>query len=376
MMLNNGKPLILIVDDITENLQVLVNFLKNDIYQISISTNGKHALNSINIKKPDLILLDVMMPDLSGFEVCRILKKDKKTKDIPVIFLTSRNQKEDVVEGLKIGAVDYIVKPFKKDELLVRVNNHLKLKIAQDRINYDINHIKKLNQELNKLNQTKDKMLSIIAHELRNPIGNFKVFLDLITRKNSNMSEDKKAYILDLMKDSANSTYNLLENLLAWARNQQGKFSFNPKEIKPKKITDDIISLFSTNIENKNLKIENKIDENVVIFADENMLQMIFRNLILNAIKFSFEESKIKIYAKENSKFISFFVEDSGLGIKKEDVYKMFSHNFYSTLGTKNEKGSGLGLSLCKDFVERHKGSINVESEENKKTIFSFSLPN
>ncbi|OQX99710.1 MAG: hypothetical protein B6I24_01875 [Bacteroidetes bacterium 4572_128] len=370
---------VLIVDDNIDNLQIVSNFIQKSHrnYKISISTNGEHALNSIKRSKPDLILLDVMMPNMDGFEVCKILKKNEKTKNIPIIFLTAKEETVDIVKGLKIGGADYVLKPFNFQELLARMETQISLKLSQDKIKRDLKKINNLNEKLKKANSTKDKMLAVIGHELRNPIGNFKMFLDLLTHKNHKINEIKKQRILGLMKENANFTYNLLENLLFWAKTQDDEISFLPKKLNIKKLTNEIISNFSISIEKKSIKIINDIEKDFEIIADKNMLLTIFRNLISNSIKFCFENGKIKISLKKHKEFLEFIVSDNGVGISKKNIDKIFDKNKnFTTYGTQEEKGTGIGIDLCRIFVEKHKGEIWVESAENKGANFHFKIAN
>ncbi len=377
--MNKNSISVLIVDDNINNLQIVSNFIQksNRNYKISISTNGKHALNSIKRSKPDLILLDVMMPNMDGFEVCKILKKNEKTKNIPIIFLTAKDQTMDIVKGLKIGGADYVLKPFNFEELLARMETQISLKLSRDKIKKDLKKINNLNEKLKKANLTKDKMLAVIAHELRNPIGNFKMFLDLLTHKNYKINEIKRQQILELMKENANSTYNLLENLLFWAKTQDDGIRFLAEKLNIKKLIDKIISNFSISIERKSIKIINDIEKDFEINADKNMLSTIFRNLISNSIKFCFENGKIKISLKKHKEFSEFIVSDNGIGISKKNIDKIFDKNKnFSTYGTQEEKGTGIGTDLCRIFVEKHKGEIWVKSVENKGANFHFEISN
>ena len=155
---------VLIVDDIPENLQVLGNILSAYGLDIGVATDGLQALENVKFQKPDLILLDIMMPGMDGFEVCEKLKSNPETSNIPVIFLTAKSQTEDIVKGFEVGAVDYVTKPFNSAELLVRVFNHLELKKAKDKI-------ERQNDELKEMNDAKNKFFSIISHDLRGPFS-------------------------------------------------------------------------------------------------------------------------------------------------------------------------------------------------------------
>ena len=194
-LINEYKPLILIVDDIPKNLQVLSSILSFEGYQISFASSGSQALNIIETSLPDLILLDIMMPIMDGYEVCKILKSNPRTKDIPIIFLTGKVEAEDIVHGLKIGAVDYITKPFNSAELLSRVHTHIELKLSRDAIvkyNYELEESKK---QLLELNASKDKFFSIIAHDLRSPFTGFIGLSQLLSEEYDSINKEELSKI-------------------------------------------------------------------------------------------------------------------------------------------------------------------------------------
>jgi len=207
---------ILIVDDQAQNLQVLAATLSKLEVKTVAATSGKQVLAVAFNNPPDLILLDIMMPEVDGYQVCKELKENELTKDIPIIFITAKTQTEDIVQAFEYGAVDYITKPFNHTELLKRVTLQLQLKKYRD-------DIKQKNAELEQLNATKDKLFSIIAHDLRGPMGNLRNVLDLLVDSNSDISADERERFLVLLRDTTTQTYYLLENLLSWSLSQRGK---------------------------------------------------------------------------------------------------------------------------------------------------------
>ncbi|SRR6056297_6467 len=359
---------ILLVDDSINNLQLLGNLLKNEDYQIALAKNGKEALNIVNEVVPELILLDIMMPEMDGYTVCRELKKNPYTKDIPIIFLTAKTTKEDIVKGFNTGGVDYITKPFNREELLARIKTHLELKKARDKITQQ-------RRELEESNATKDKMFSVISHDLRAPLGGMKSMLDLVYEdKNEGKNINKKS--LDSLKKAADKTYNLLENLLYWSRSQRGQLVYEPEYINLYDLVIENVELLKTMIDNKKIHISNEISDNLNAYADRNMVKTIIRNLIYNAIKFTKEEGEVKIYSKKEGNFVILSVEDNGVGITKENMEKIFNRKeYFTTYGTEREKGSGLGLNLIFDFLDKNKGELFIDSDYGKGSTFSFSLP-
>ncbi|MFP4042791.1 MAG: response regulator, partial [Bacteroidales bacterium] len=244
-MENNFDPrssVILVVDDSVQNLKLVGNMLKDWDFQIALAKDGYEALNLVPKVNPSLILLDIMMPDIDGYEVCEKLKKDKNSRDIPVIFLTAKTSNEAIVKGFKVGGVDYITKPFNKDELLMRIRTHLELKASHDKIQMQA-------EELEKINATKDKMFSVISHDLRAPLGGMKSMLDLIFEDNDGNNVSGKALIS--LKNAADHTYNLLENLLYWSRSQRDKLEYEPEILNIFDLVTENVELMYTMARNK-----------------------------------------------------------------------------------------------------------------------------
>ena len=238
------------------------------------------------------------------------------------------------------------------------------------------NKLKSSEAKLKELNSTKDRLFSIIAHDLRGPVGNFKHLVEFLLESIDLSDTNMVRSLLESVQKETTKTFDLLENLLEWSRSQQNTISFSPSIINTKATADNVLSLLTRTAESKGITIHNNINEDVTIFADKNMLMTIIRNLASNAIKFTTKDHSIYITATTNSKETTISVHDEGVGIKKENISKIFqSKEHYTTYGTDNEKGTGLGLSLCLDFVQKHNGKIWVESDEEKGSTFSFTIP-
>lgn len=360
---------VLIVDDVVDNIRVIGRLLKNKGIQVAPATSGEQALGLALAKKPDLILLDVQMPEMDGFEVCRRLKADPITQDIPVIFLTARSESEDIMTGFMLGAIDYITKPFNSDEVMIRIKNHLELKKSRD-------IIQSQNCNLNELNATKDKFFSIIAHDLKNPISNFRDITKVLVENQDSFSKSEISEYLSMLNNSADSLFGLLENLLEWSRSQRGIIKYEPVHLDFTYLANNVISLSLPLAQAKKIELYSTVPEHFIIDADVNMINTVLRNLVSNAIKFTDENGRIEISATDHEHYSEFSVSDSGVGISQENLKKLFhiAENF-STLGTSNEKGTGIGLILCKEFVDKHGGRIWAESEYGVGTKFSFTIP-
>jgi signal transduction histidine kinase len=356
------KPLIFIAEDEPTNLQVLYNILKKGNYRMAAAGNGKQALSMIPEACPDLILLDVMMPEMDGFEVCEQLKKTPGTKDIPVIFLTARVETTDVLKGFEVGAVDYVTKPFKPAELLSRIKTHLELKFAREK--------------LKELNATKDKLFSIIAHDLRNPLQILLFSAELLCKHFDNFDADKKKEFINKIYVGTNQVSELLENLLEWSKSQRGVIKSHFEKINLGALVRENINLFKENAEKKNIRLRSDIDKGDYAFADRNMIRIVFRNLISNAIKFTDTGGQVKISASVSTEVVQVSVSDTGIGIPEDIISHLFRIDKQkSTLGTAKEKGSGLGLILCKEFIEKNNGAITVTSTPGEGSCFTVTLP-
>lgn len=370
---------VLIVDDIPKNIQVLASILGGKNVKVGFATNGKQALNILDNQLVDLILLDIAMPEMDGFEVCRKLKANPRTKTIPVIFLTARVQVDDVLKGFELGAVDYVTKPFNPSVLISRVFTHLELKRSRDTMAKYIDVIDKQNSELVDLNYTKDKLFSIISHDLRNPIGNIKSMMEMLTAKKG--FDDDTQNMLILGRKASVAAYNLIENLLSWSRSQMGKITTFPAETDINVLIQQNIELQSVYAKSKNIDILRDYSTPLNAYCDEQMINTVLRNLISNAVKFTYRNGMIEISAKKisneenNANILKIAVKDNGTGMTQEQVDKLFAkHEMTTKYGTENEKGSGLGLQICYDFVKQNGGKIWAESEKGKGSTFFFTV--
>jgi len=366
---NSKRQTILIVDDNKKNLQVLGNVLHEQGYKIAVAQDGYQAVKLAEKIIPALVLLDVMMPGIDGFEVCESLKSKKELKNIPVIFLTAKSDTTDIVQGFKRGGVDYITKPFKKEELLARIGTHMELANARKLL-------KKRAEDLNSANAAKDKLFSIIAHDLRHPLADLKTLLELLLFDYERFTKEDIIRCFKEIRDTTDEAYNLLQNLLQWARKEMNSLPFEPSLFNLGEVVNSTIRLFKQSTGKKNIKVTYNNGNKIRVFADKNMIETVLRNLVNNAIKFSYKDSTIIIGAKKKNDVVEVQVKDFGHGIRKEYKEALLSDNIaISTRGTNNEKGTGVGLNLCMDFVKQNKGRLWFESEEGKGSAFYFTIP-
>jgi len=353
---------ILIVDDIPQNIKVLGSLLRKEGFDVEFALNGQDAIRWVNDKAFDLILLDIMMPGMDGYEVCKLLKENTKTSEIPIIFLTAKTDSESIVKGFKAGAVDYLTKPFGADEMLARVHTRLELRSQR--------------RQLQELNATKDKFFAIISHDLMNPFNTLLGFTDIINSQFDELSDDEKKNIIQLIHEGAKSGHKLLSELLEWSRLNMKEVAFNPKALDLNAIVKTVLDVTSNFYTQKQITPIIDIPEFTTISADFDMLKIILRNLITNAIKFTPNHGTITIKSKLSESFIHIHIIDTGVGINEEHRENLFSmKHSYSSIGTNGEKGTGLGLILTSDFIKRHNGTIEVISTLGKGTNFIIGFP-
>jgi signal transduction histidine kinase len=230
--------------------------------------------------------------------------------------------------------------------------------------------------QIKKLLSDKDAFFSIIAHDLRGSFSGILGLSEMLLEKENNIVNKEREEFVQLIYQSSKNTFSLLENLLSWSQSQTGRIDFNPSKVEVNTIVSRTISLLTKHTELKNISIKSTIESEEFIIADANMLETIFRNLISNAIKFTNTNGQVTVSMIKESKQFIFSIKDNGVGISQEKMKKLFAiDSKKSTSGTHEELGTGLGLILCKDFVEKHQGAIWVDSEENQGSAFMFSIP-
>ncbi|MFC2152067.1 ATP-binding protein [Bacteroidota bacterium] len=273
-----------------------------------------------------------------------------------------------VVLFLGIFALKYYYSMSNKYLTELQIKN---LRLEEDKVKQA-----KLNKELFQLNSTKDKLFSIIGHDLRSPINSIIGFSGLLKEKIDQNDFDKIAYLNNHIWNGGIQTSQLIDNISFWANTQKEKIKFNPAQISLKNIFTDLLKTYDSIASLKNITLENNLKSDILIWADIDLLRIILRNLINNAIKFTKKDGSVIIDATELESETRISVKDNGIGISEDSIQLLFSSaKDKSTLGTENEFGTGLGLMLCKEFVERHGGKIWVKSEINKATEFIFSMP-
>jgi signal transduction histidine kinase len=265
-----------------------------------------------------------------------------------------------------------------------KINNQNKELSQQAQTLYEINkllsqqtsEIRSQQNELVKLNSTKDKFLSLFAHDIKTPMSSIIGFTELLEMKYNDLKPNKVVQYIKTIKNSAKTTFNLIENLLEWSMSQSNNIAYNPENHKLSHIVDEVIDLLKASAEKKKLSLVKKNIDQTSVYADKHMITTIFRNLVANAIKYSNMNEDITISAIDYQTKTSISVTDKGVGMTKEQIHSLFKiESTNITIGTSGEKGTGLGLLICKDFLKRHNSDFKVTSQPDEGTTFSFELP-
>jgi len=369
MTQEEDKKKILIVDDIPSNIQILAEAMRND-YQIIFATKGEEALKiALTDQPPDLILLDIMLPDIDGYTVCRYLKNEDKTKDIPIIFITAKSEETDETKGFEYGGVDYIIKPFSIPIVKARVQTHIELKRKRDML-------KDMADRLEQLNQTKNKFLGIAAHDLRSPLGSIRGFASLLIDELSGQLSSDQQEFLDIIYQQSKHMLALVDDLLDVAVIESGKLDLRIRKDSVIEMIVKRIRLFQYKLHKKDIELTTHFDNIPNISFDCTRIAQVMDNLLSNAIKFSQEKGKIRVCVHKLEDKIRIDVIDEGPGIPLEHQPHIFgAFQKFRKKQAGSEKSTGLGLSIVKRIVEAHNGIISVISEPGRGTTMRFTLP-
>lgn len=389
-----SKPVILCVDDES----IILNALKDQLqrkfgteYDIENSDSGTDALEFIQELIDDkidvpIVIADYIMPGMKGDELLK--KVHELSPNTLNILLTGQANIEGVTNAVNYASLyRYMSKPWGEDDLELTVKEAIKSfyqKLEIHRKNEELQElnaslegkVQKRTAELRELNATKDKFFSIIAHDLKNPFNALLGFSTLLLDDYESFSDAERIDLIQTMSTASDNAYKLLQNLLDWSRSQTGSIQWEPDAISLYEIVTTTIDLLSNGASVKEISINAIILPNIIVWADANMATTVIRNLISNALKYTPKGGEIRIYSKKFEKEIEITIEDNGVGINEADLAKLFRIDVnHSTSGTNNEQGTGLGLILCKEFVEKNGGRIWVESTEGKGSKFKFTLP-
>jgi two-component system, sensor histidine kinase and response regulator len=365
-----NSNLILIVDDVEQNVAVLSNILRTAGYTIMASFSGEQALRLVEKRKPDLIVLDVMMPGIDGYETCTRLKRDPKLADIPVLFLSALSDSAQRVKGLQVGGVDFISKPFHEEEVVARVGVHVRIKnLEREQENYI--------SQLERMNREKDRLMSIVSHDLRSPLGGIIGLSRIMSDGNEEILQPQlvKKYST-IITQSAETLVHLVNDLLDIAKIEQETDEKSNSEFNLVDVAQNTIDILRYLATQKGLSIQSHFTEqSLIVEADKVKINQVLSNLITNGIKFT-KEGGVTVDISSSGTNVTMIISDTGIGIPKADLPYIFDKFGNSQRrGTNNEKGTGLGMHITQYYVALHGGSITVSSEENVGTTYKVTLP-
>lgn len=404
--MNENKPTILIVDDNPINLEVLTTSLEGHGFTILVARDGESALQKTAYGRPDLILLDLLMPTMDGFETCRRLKADETTQDIPVIFITALSEMGDEVKGFDLGAVDYITKPFQVEKVVMRVKTHLTLRSLQKdleqknrQLQQEIDERKQIEAALRESatalevsNEELKIFTYIVSHDLRAPMVNLRGFTgelryildsaqDALNNAISEVEETQQRILttaferdipeaLNFIDSAVNRMDNLTNAILKLSRLGRREFDF--EVIDMNRLTQDIVQTFAHQIEQKQVKVS--VSELPEIVADQISMEQIIANLLSNAINYLTLDrpGEIEISAESAIPNVTFHVWDNGRGIAEKDIQRVFE--IFRRVGKQDVPGEGMGLAYVQTLVRRQGGRIWCESKLGEGSKFSFTI--
>jgi len=371
--------MILIVDDSPENIFTLKTLLELHSFPTDSASSGEEALKKTLRNSYALIILDVQMPGMDGFEVAETLSGNSATKDIPIIFLSAINvEKKYITKGYSSGGIDYVTKPIDPDILLLRVKTFYRLyeqnrvlNQMQDSLRSEIEFRKAAQQEAQAASKRKDEFMSIASHELKTPLASMKAYVQLLDRTLAK-DERVKGY-LDRTLAQINKLNSLIVDLLDTSRIENGKLKFNESLFNFNKLLKESVEMISQIY--PDFKISVTGESNVLIRGDETRLEQVILNYMTNAIKYSPDVRELELHSSVQDNFLIVSVKDFGIGIPKENQADVF-RKFYRVEGSAQRfQGLGVGLYICYEIIRRHHGKCWLESEVGKGSTFYFSLP-
>ena len=370
----SDRATILVADDNPDIRQYMISCLQG-IYNVVAATDGRDAFEKAQRVRPDLIISDVVMPHMSGYELCRAVRSDEDIKATPIIMVTSKAEVEDKIEGLEAGADDYLPKPFNADELFARVGNLLTLRLQQKELKNLNEVLKDTNVELLEASELKSQLLRIAAHDLKNPLNNIREFANLIREEID--PDTEVGEMLGLIQNSSNKMLELISHILESEALESGQLEIDRAPV-------DLAELARSVVEENERQAARKGQEVILELADEDPLVVLgseewlleaMENLLSNAIKYSPVDETIRVSVRRSGDQVEFEVRDRGPGLSEEDMELLFQKfQRLSARPTGGESSTGLGLSIVKQIVELHDGIVRVESELGAGSAFIIQI--
>jgi signal transduction histidine kinase len=369
MNTSERKDRVLVVDDLAANIDILMEVL-DDEYEVVVAMDGESALQSVAERTPDIILLDIMMPGIDGHEVCRLLKSEPATADIPILFLTALQEEQDEEKGLGLGAVDYITKPLNPILVKARVKNQLSLVHARRIVTQQRDHIEENYARLRELENLRDDLVQMMVHDLRSPLTGVCGNLEYALRYSKTLDQDTRD-CLQVSRDSGSYLCTMISSMLDVNKLENGEFPLQQQACDLNSLIHNSICELGSLTKSHQLCVPTT-KNSVPAFCDPEVIERVLTNLIANAIKFTPEGGKIEISITRDPHEIRLSIADTGPGIPLEFQEKVFE-KFGQVKGRR--LSTGLGLTFCKLAISAHGGNISLESEPGNGSTFHITLP-
>ena len=357
---------VLVVDDTIENLRLLSSVLGEQGYDVRAVPSGRQALQSVDHDPPDLILLDISMPEMDGYEVCRQLRAKEGSRMVPVIFLTALTETSDKVRAFETGAVDYITKPFQLDEVLARVRTHVALRRAQAALTESYGRLRQLEQ-------LRDDLVHMIVHDMRSPLTALLIRLRILTGRRSSLDDALREDLLEAVQ-SAEDVSRMANDLLDVSRLEGGKMPLERASWDLTRIAGDVRTALATLDPERFIEIDSA--EPMEVSCDGALVRRTIENLVSNGIRHTPPGTPVRISLVREGSRVRVAVHDEGPGVPAEAREKIFEK--FGTIETRRDRtyhSAGLGLAFCKLAVDAHGGSIGVEPRLPAGSTFWFELP-
>lgn len=369
---------IMVVDDDQRNVRLMESILKSNGYRVRKAFDGEEAKQSIESESPDLILLDVMMPKMSGFELCRLLRDRYETRLLPVIMITALNSLEDKVRALETGADDFLSKPINKTELLAKVRSILRVKSLQDEVERQRIALENTNRQLLTMQQFKESMTQMVVHDLKNPLAGILGNIQLMELQKATMTPERQAELIARTLESGRQMTRLILNILDVGKMEEQKMPLQLESVSLHDIVADNLNDTKSLCARDGIRIENSVDAGLVpVEADRGLLNRIVANLLNNAIKHTPEGGRVTLAAEIEGSELVFTISDTGEGIPEDLQPHVFEKFVGGNGGDVHRRlhDTGLGLAFCRLAVQHHRGRIWLRSQPGDGTTVCVALP-